>query len=61
MAAGKHGSTEVTISKPTTRKELEQTAIDCLAAAFKFPANVPPHVVQAAVSIVLSPEEPKVG
>jgi len=37
-----------------SREELKQAAIDCLAKAFKG-EEIPVHVVQAAVSIVLTP------
>lgn len=36
--------------------ELRQEAIQVLSKAFQVPADVPAHIVQAAVSIVLSPE-----
>jgi hypothetical protein len=50
-----------------SRDELRQAAIDCLANAFKGEslkggpdgADVPSHVVQAAVAIVLTPDESK--
>jgi hypothetical protein len=42
-----------------TRDELKQSAIECLAKAFAG-KKVEVHVIQAAVSIVLSPDpEPK--
>lgn len=40
-----------------SREELKQAAVECLAKAFKG-EDVPVHVVQAAVSIVLTPELP---
>lgn len=38
-----------------TREEMKQAAIDCLGKAFKE-GGVDPHLVQAAVSIVLTPD-----
>lgn len=38
-----------------SREELKQAAIECLAKAFKGD-EIPAHVVQAAVAIVLTPE-----
>jgi hypothetical protein len=40
-----------------THVELKQAAIELLAKAFREPAEVPSHVVQAAVSIVLTPAD----
>ena len=37
-----------------THDELKQTAVECLAKAFKG-EEVPVHVVQAATAIVLTP------
>jgi len=39
-----------------THNELRQAAIDCLARAFKGEGDVQPYVVQAAVSIALTPK-----
>jgi hypothetical protein len=36
-----------------TQKELKQAAVECLAKAFKG-GKVPPYVVSAATSVVLS-------
>jgi hypothetical protein len=38
-----------------TYKELKQLALECLAKSFRGEV-IPSHVVQAAVSIVLTPE-----
>lgn len=39
-----------------TRKELKQAAIDSLAKAFSG-GDIPAHVVQAAVAVLLSPND----
>lgn len=36
---------------------LKQTAMQCLAKALKGDSSIPSHVVQAAVSILLTPEK----
>lgn len=51
-AASEHGKKK---GNEMTREELKQEAIDCLAKAFKG-EEVPTHVVQAAVSILVTPE-----
>lgn len=38
-----------------TREQLRQEAMDCLVKALKG-GDIPVHVVQAAVSLVLTPE-----
>ena len=43
----------------TKEKELRQVAIDCLAKALRSDTPAPPHIVQAAAAILLSPARPK--
>lgn len=42
-----------------TREELTQAAIACLQKAFTLTGEVPPYMVQAAVSIVAMSEPPR--